>query len=135
MKLIVNANILFSALIKNGATRELMLNDRLILYAPEFVFEEFLNHLNELEQKTQTETYKLQDIAQMLITESDLKIVSLKEIKSYKEKARKISPDPNDVLYFATALKMNCGIWSNDKRLKNQDNVEVYATHDLKKLF
>ena len=118
MKLIVDADILFSALIKNGATRELMLNDRLILYAPEFVFEEFLNHLNELEQKTQTEAYKLQDIAQMLITESDLKIVSLKEIKSYKEKARKISPDPNDVLYFATALKMNCGIWSNDKRLK-----------------
>lgn len=41
MELILDANILFSALIKSGLTRELMLNNELVLYAPEFMIDEF----------------------------------------------------------------------------------------------
>ena len=37
-------------------------------------------------------------------------------------------------MYFALALKLNCGIWSNDKKLKNQDKVKVYSTEDLLKI-
>jgi predicted nucleic acid-binding protein len=51
------------------------------------------------------------------------------------KKAEQISPDPDDVMYFATALKLNCSIWSNDKEMKKQKYVRVYATHDLVKLF
>jgi len=46
-------------------------------------------------------------------------IISKNEVKTFIKKAEQISPDPDDVLYFATALKLNCGIWSNDKELKN----------------
>ena len=52
MELVVDANILFSALINEGTTRELMLNDELVLFAPEYIIDEFLEHIIELERKT-----------------------------------------------------------------------------------
>ena len=45
--------------------------------------------------------------------------------------AEKITPDPNDAEYFALALKLGCGIWSNDKKLKEQDKIKIYSTSDL----
>jgi predicted nucleic acid-binding protein len=41
MRLIVDANILFSALIKDSSTAKILVDDRLKFYAPEFLFEEF----------------------------------------------------------------------------------------------
>jgi len=51
------------------------------------------------------------------------------------KKADEISPDPDDEMYFATALKQNIGIWSNDKEMKKQKVIDVYSTNDLVKLF
>ena len=48
------------------------------------------------------------------------------------EKARKISPDEKDTVYLALALKLRCGLWSNDKDLKEKQNsVQVYSTEEL----
>ena len=135
MELVVDANILFSALIKSGITREFMIDDDIILYAPEYILEEFFEHFNELKNKTHTDSFKLQNTAQKLISLSKLQIIPLSEINLFIKKAKEISPDPQDALYFATALKMNCGIWSNDKKMKNQLAVKVYTTADLLKIF
>ncbi|MEK6928390.1 MAG: hypothetical protein AABW65_00335 [Nanoarchaeota archaeon] len=32
---------------------------------------------------------------------------------------------------FALALKLDCAIWSNDKKLNEQDKVKIYSTEDL----
>ena len=135
MKLIVDANILFSALIKDGVTRELILNDKLKLFTPEYIFEEVLNHLQELEIKTRASKNQIEEILQELIDESKIYIMTLNSIKSYKKKAKEISPDIRDVPYFAAALKIKGGIWLNDKELKKQKHVKIYSTSDLLKLF
>lgn len=36
--------------------------------------------------------------------------------------------------YFALALKLKCPIWSNDKKLKEQNIITIYHTHELSKL-
>ena len=41
MELIVDANILFAALIKEGLTSDLIVKDNLNLYSAEFLFTEF----------------------------------------------------------------------------------------------
>ena len=54
--------------------------------------------------------------------------------EEFKDKliiAKEISPDSNDVLYFSLALKLNCAIWSNDKKLKQQNKIKIYSTEDL----
>jgi len=134
MDLIVDANIFVSALLKEGTTRELMFNIDLILYTPEFIAEEFFEHIDKLAQKARLPKTDLQDQAERLISESKLMIISKNEVKAFIKKAEQISPDPDDVLYFATALKFNCGIWSNDKELKKQKHVKIYSTSDLLKL-
>jgi predicted nucleic acid-binding protein len=48
-----------------------------------------------------------------------------------KEEAKRISPDFKDSPFFALALKLNCGIWSNEKRLKRQSRVSVFSTRKI----
>ncbi len=60
-------------------------------------------------------------------------LVPLEELTSYVEEAEKITPDPDDMAYFALALKLNCAVWSNDKKLKEQYKITVYHAHELSK--
>jgi predicted nucleic acid-binding protein len=52
MELIVYANILVSVWLKEGTTRESMFNIDLILYNPEFIMEEFFEHIDKLAKKS-----------------------------------------------------------------------------------
>jgi len=49
----------------------------------------------------------------------------------FLEQARLISPDPDDIPYFACALRLGCGIWSNDAMLKNQSEVLILSTREI----
>ena len=132
MRLIVDANILFATLIKNSKTYDLILDKHLQLYTPEFIFIELEKYKQELLRKAHRsvgEFHKLiEDLKRIIV------IVSLDELLPFLENAENISPDPKDETYFALALKLNCGIWSNDKRLKKQDKVKIYSTEDLIKV-
>ena len=52
MRLIVDANILFSALIKDSSTAKILVDDKFKLYAPEFLFEEFAKYEDYILKKT-----------------------------------------------------------------------------------
>ncbi|MFX1575487.1 MAG: PIN domain-containing protein [Promethearchaeota archaeon] len=51
MKLNVDANILFAALIKEGLTAELLLSDKLQLFTPEFLLTEFSKYKDLIPKK------------------------------------------------------------------------------------
>ena len=131
MKLVVDANVLFSALIKEGITRELLLLKGLILYVPEFILEEFFKHIEELAEKMKINKIELSKKIDKLLFLSGIKVVDRKEFENFFNYAEKISPDPNDSEYFALALRLNCPIWSNDKRLKEQKIIKIYSTMQL----
>lgn len=133
MDLVVDANIIFAALVKKGFTANLLLKNGLCLYAPEFILEEFELYKNILKQKTERTEEEFSLFVQVL--QRRIIFVSREEIDPYLERAEKISPDIKDVTYIALALRLNCAIWSNDKALKEKQNVvTVYHTHDLVKL-
>lgn len=52
MDLIVDANILFAALIKDGGTSSIMFRNDLDLFAPEFLLEELTKHEQTILDKT-----------------------------------------------------------------------------------
>ena len=52
MDLVIDANILFAALIKEGVSIELIFNENFHLFAPEFLLEEFTKYKNEILKKT-----------------------------------------------------------------------------------
>ena len=132
MELVIDANILFSALIKNSLTAELVFNDEIKLYSPEFIIEEFLKYEDEILEKTSRtrETF----VMTMHMLKDIISVVPQEEYSALIVQGKEISPDPNDVLYFALALKLNCAIWSNDTRLKKQYKVKVYSSSEVMKM-
>lgn len=131
MQLVVDANILFSALIKAGASRRIMLFSGHDLYAPEFTFEEFKKHLPELQKKTGLPREELLQNFETLLQLAEIKLVPFEEFKHKREFAAKISPDIGDVAYVALALHLQCPLWTQDKQLKKQNKVKVITTKEM----
>ncbi len=130
MKLVVDANILFAALIKKGSTAELIINDKLQLFAPEFLFNEFAKYEELILKKTHRSRKEFNQFLDLL--KEQITVISKKEIIPFMDKAGKISPDPKDTIYVALALALKSYIWSNDRRLKqNQEEITVFTTEDL----
>lgn len=78
----------------------------------------------------------MEEISQFIkILKKKIRIVPGEEFIKYREKAEMICPDEKDITYSALALSLKCPLWSNEKKLKEQNQVEVYATHELMKLF
>ena len=75
MRLIIDANVLFAALIKDSSTAQLLISDKLKFFAPEFLFEEFAKY----------EDY-IQDLVEVLTTEEIInKVSSLKDEKEQEK--------------------------------------------------
>ena len=130
MILIIDANVLFSALIKNSLTAELIFNEDILLSTPEFIITEFFKYEDLILKKTHRTREEFVQIMHLL--NDVITVIPKEEYSEYIEEAEEISPDPKDILYLALALKMKCPVWSNDGKLKNQDKVEVFSTQDLK---
>ena len=131
MRLVIDANILFSALIKDSFTVGIIVRDDIELFAPEFLFDEFLQHKEEILRKSRKTT---EELHRLLSNVKDLiKTMSEGDVNDVMGEAERISPDPKDIPYIALALKLKTPIWTNDKKLKQQDKVKIFSTEDLLK--
>lgn len=131
MDLVIDSNILFAALLKESITSEILFKHR--LYAPEFIFEEFKKYREYLKGKTKRTEEGFNEF--FALFERNIMLISKEEIKHYIKEAERISPDEKDVPFFALALKLKCAFWSNDRILKEKQNViKVYTTEDLIRL-
>lgn len=132
MDLVVDANILFSALLKKSLTAELLFQEQLNLYTPEFILDEFFKYETFIETKMKRSRGEFVQIMHAL--KEIITVVPQEEYSLFLDEAKKICPDEKDVLYLALALKLKCAIWSNDKRLKEQKKIPVYSTSELLEL-
>ncbi|NHJ22763.1 MAG: DNA-binding protein [Candidatus Lokiarchaeota archaeon] len=130
MKLVIDANILFAALLKEGLTAELLISDKLQLFAPEFLFIEFTKYEDLILKKTHRSREEFNQFLNLL--KEQINIIPKKEIVPFIDKAEAISPDPKDIVYLALAFALNANIWSNDKKLKkDQNEITVFSTEEL----
>ncbi len=130
MKLVIDANILFAALIKEGSTAELLISDKIQLFAPEFLFEEFSKYENLILKKTHRSDVEFNQFLDLL--KEQIVIVSKKIIQPFLNEAEEFSPDPKDTVYLALASAIKSDIWSNDKKLKEgQNKINVLSTEEL----
>ena len=91
--------------------------------------DEFGKHEEEILLKSHRLKWEFADIFNKI--KQIITIIPSEEFDSFISQAKEISPDHDDVMYFALALKLNSGIWSNDKKLKLQDKVKIFSTKDL----
>ena len=130
MKLVVDANILFAALIKEGSNSDLLISDKLQLFAPEFLFVEFAKYEELILKKTHRSSQEFQEFLDLL--KEQITIIPKKEILPFMEEAEEVSPDPKDTVYLALALALQASVWSNDKKLKEgQNKITVLSTEEV----
>lgn len=113
-------------------TLDVFLNSKLEIFSPDFILDEFIKHKDEISRKSGL-AYSQLLISIVLLSEK-ISFISVEEYKQFLSKANEISPDEDDIDYFALALKLNCAIWSNDKKLKEQNRIKVYSTDELAEL-
>lgn len=132
MELVVDANILLASFLKEAVTRELLLDSRLTLYAPEHLLSETSKHLSKsasLRRRIKLSNEELQTLFRLLTM--NIRAIPKQSYKHLWGKALALAPHEEDAPYLAVALLREIAIWSNDRGLKNQNLVKVYTTFEL----
>jgi len=129
MKVTIDANILFSALLKKGLTRKILFNPEMELYAPRFLITEFQKHSVFLIKKFAGTREEFALLCQTIL--SQIRFVEDKELQPFLPAAASILQDPKDWLYLACALKEDTLLWSNDHGFKKQSRVKAKTTAEM----
>jgi predicted nucleic acid-binding protein len=132
MRLVVDANVLFSFFKRGSVTRKLITSPKLLLFAPAFSLRELDKHKEEVIARAKISHDAYEPSKKVL-----RKFVEFIPLEEYEEKltlAKETSPDPKDIRYFALALWLDIPLWTNEKRLKRQDKVLVLSTSELLKM-
>ncbi len=138
MIIVVDANVLFSFFKRDSKVRELILDaDRrfnLELKAPKLLTEELGRHKGEICEKAGISEAGF--AFAMAVLKVFVSSVPDKAWLGCKEKAGDLlQGHVKDIPYIALSIKLNCPLWSNEKRLKMQSQVKVYSTMDLVREF
>ena len=135
MRLIVDANILISALIKKSVTRYILALPVFEFYTPDFAIQEIANNKNLILKKSKLTGDKLNKIFELLLKNINV-VPSEVFVKHHKQSLMIMNKiDKKDSLYIALALLFqNDGIWSNDGHFQEQKVIKVFTTKDLIKM-
>jgi predicted nucleic acid-binding protein len=129
MKVTVDANALFASLIRDSTARQLFFNPALALYAPEFLIDELVRHIMEVQEKSGLRDEELSHLVAKAFAQ--VTFVSDKELKPFLPAAASLIKDSKDWLYLACALREDTAMWSNDNHFTSQRRVKVLTTKAL----
>ena len=135
MKLVVDANVVISALIADSKTRELVVTLKPELLTPEVIHGEIGNHEALIVEKSGMDADRVQQFIDLLF--QYIETVPASEFYPYIEEAEEAigDIDPDDVLYVACALAREAGVWSDDSDFDEQDFVPVFTTGEVVESF
>ncbi len=132
MNIVIDSNVLFSALIKDSLTRRIILDyDKTFLF-PEYIFEEMQKHKEELLKKSKMNPDDFNSLLSLLLRK--VLIVPTDSLHPYRKQAYNIVKeiDPDDVLFIACALAYpQSFLWSDDKKLRTQSIIPILNTREI----
>lgn len=134
MRLIIDANILIAAMIKDSTIREIILKSGHDFFAPEEVVKEVLKYVDVISKKSRLP--RSENIRFLSILLDYVFLVPTQFFSGKIKKADKIigDIDKGDVPYIALALSFpNHGIWTEDKHFQKQKKIKIWSTEDLAK--
>jgi putative PIN family toxin of toxin-antitoxin system len=132
MKLVVDTNIIISALIREGLTRKMLLFPGIKLFTPEITFNEIENHIGIISTKSELPKDDIQQILDVLI--KNIETIPESRWWNHYTKAEKLigKKDPKDAPFIAVAFALTVdGIWSNDRDFESQSLFKVWKTTEL----
>ena len=132
MKLVIDTNIIISALIREGLTRKMILFPGIELFTPEITLKEILKHKDAIIVKSKLPKDDIDKILEVL-NRNIKTIPETRWLKFYRQTTGIIGKkDPKDVPFMAVALALSVdGIWSNDSDFEIQSDIKIWKTPEL----
>ncbi len=127
MLVVVDANTVFSALIRRGKPFEVFKANKIFnafeFVAPEFLFSEIGKRMDKIVAETELAEEELAEL--LAFVKGEVSLISLYQFADKLPEAMQLNF--KDSPYLALALKLNCPILSGDKGLKKQAKVKILA--------
>lgn len=134
MRLVVDSNVVFSALFNKGKSFEVFAANRLFktfeLVSTEFMFSEIGKRLDKLLSESKLTKEELSEVFSFI--KNEINLISSSEFSDKLDEAKKLNE--KDSPYLALALKLNCPILSGDKGLTGQKMVKILPPSEALKL-
>jgi predicted nucleic acid-binding protein len=133
MLIVVDANVIFSALLsKDSKAFDIFAVNRIFgvfeFVAPEYLFYEIDKRRDKIMSLTKLSKKELEDIFSFL--KGEIEFVSMDEFKDKSHEAKQLVQHEKDAPYIALALKLICPVLSGDKGLKKQSKVKILSPSD-----
>lgn len=134
MKIVVDVNVVLSSLLTKGDSSEIFkLNsifNKFEFTAPEFLLTELEKHKEEFFKRSKLSRDEFDEALEFVLAQIDF--IPKSEFSEYLPKAEKmLSEHLKDVPYVALALKLNCPIFSGDKKLKKIFPVKILNPKEM----
>jgi predicted nucleic acid-binding protein len=131
MEIVVDTNIMISALLKDNLTRRILLLSPFDMYTLACAHDEIQKHKEELIHKSKLNNEQFDYLIQLLF--SKMNFVPAEDIEPFKDSAITIMRDidPDDSPFLALAMMLNAPIWSNDSHFKRQKAAPVFTTKEI----
>ena len=127
MKIVADANILFSLFNKTSSTSNIINTTNIKLSSPNYALDELSKYKIIIQKKFNIKDFNIE-------IQHLKNIVNFIDIEIFKQKISEVEnliPDKKDLLYLALAKHQNLPIWSNDKHLKLQNKIPILTTSEL----
>lgn len=136
MNIIIDTNVLLSALIKNSSTRRILLESDWIFYYPEISFHEVRKYKNLVMKKSGLNNLEYSKLISMLLDKIILVPKEQMHLKLPEAKEIMKNSDQDDIPFIAAALSIDKSfIWSNDKGYKLQNTIITINSNKIVELF
>ncbi len=135
MIFVIDVNVVISALIKKGKSRELLIDSPFMLYSPETLLPSIRKYENVILEKSGLSKEDFETLLSLIL--ENIEVIEKGGYENYLEEADKILGhiDKEDVPYIALALsRVNDGVWSDDRHFQQQKRIKIWKTEDVTKL-
>ena len=136
MNIVLDTDILISALIKDSITRKIIVESGWSFYYPKTSFYEIRKYKGLILEKSGLNEAEYEQLLSRLL--NHILVVEDVKFNNEMEQAKKLigKRDPDDVIFLATALSIpDSAIWSDDRDFEGQSKIEVLKTEDVVRLF
>jgi len=129
--IVVDTNILLSALIADSKTRELIVGIDRQLVVPEAIHREIEKYRDMIREKSSLTDEELDTLLETLF--KYIQIVPDEQLEDHltESKEELADIDEDDVIFLAAALAVDGILWSDDTDFQNQKLVSVLTTSEI----
>ena len=120
MIVVIDANIVFSALVtSNPNRRKYLFSNEIKLYSPNFLITEIFKHKEPILKASTLSNSELSELLNKVFQRISFVNEELISVKNYMEVYRLCKGiDENDVPFLALTLQLDGKLWTKDKQLK-----------------